>query len=55
MAQLARAVAAAHARFGRIDVLVNNAGYGYQATVEEGEEAQIRVVADGHVTFAWKD
>ena len=55
MAQLARAVAAAHARFGRIDVLVNNAGYGYQATVEEGEEAQIRAVTDGHVTFAWKD
>lgn len=32
------AVAAARQRFGGIDVLVNNAGYGYTAAVEEGEE-----------------
>jgi NAD(P)-dependent dehydrogenase (short-subunit alcohol dehydrogenase family) len=30
--------------FGRIDVLVNNAGYGYLAAVEEGEEKDIRAV-----------
>lgn len=32
-----RAVSAAKERFGMIDVLVNNAGYGYRAAVEEGE------------------
>lgn len=40
------AVQAAKARFGTIDVLVNNAGYGYRAAVEEGEdEAVIRLFA----------
>ena len=47
--QIASAVEAAQARFGRIDVLVNNAGYGYQASVEEGEEAQIREMFDANV------
>lgn len=32
-----RAVAAAQEKFGTIDVLVNNAGYGYRSAVEEGE------------------
>lgn len=40
--QIAAAVAAATEKFGRIDVLVNNAGYGYQATAEEGDDAEIR-------------
>jgi NAD(P)-dependent dehydrogenase (short-subunit alcohol dehydrogenase family) len=40
--QIAASVDAAQARFGAIDVLVNNAGYGYQAAVEEGVEAEIR-------------
>ena len=47
--QIGAAVNAAHARFGRIDVLVNNAGYGYQASVEEGEDAQIREMFDADV------
>ena len=35
------AVAAAEERFGGVDVLVNNAGYGYRAAVEEGEPEEI--------------
>ncbi|CAN5496633.1 oxidoreductase [soil metagenome] len=41
-AQITAAVAAADQRFGSIDVLVNNAGYGYQASAEEGEDEAIR-------------
>ena len=48
-AQIASAVAAAEDRFGAIDVLVNNAGYGYQASVEEGVEAEIRAQFDANV------
>jgi NAD(P)-dependent dehydrogenase (short-subunit alcohol dehydrogenase family) len=43
-AQINRAVIAAEKAFGRIDVLVNNAGYGYLAAVEEGEESEIRAM-----------
>ena len=35
-AAIDRTAAAALERFGSIDVLVNNAGYGYRAAVEEG-------------------
>ncbi|MGN7222433.1 oxidoreductase [Curtobacterium flaccumfaciens] len=35
---ITRAVSAADHRFGGVDVLVNNAGYGYTAAVEEGED-----------------
>ncbi|KQM72049.1 oxidoreductase [Sphingomonas sp. Leaf20] len=48
-AQVDEAVAAANAKFGQIDVLVNNAGYGYQATAEEGDEAEIRAQFDTNV------
>jgi NAD(P)-dependent dehydrogenase (short-subunit alcohol dehydrogenase family) len=41
-AQINAAVAAARDRFGRIDVLVNNAGIGYFAGVEESEEKEVR-------------
>ena len=48
-AQIREAVDAAEAKFGRIDVLVNNAGYGYQASCEEGEESAIRAQFDANV------
>lgn len=48
-AQISAAVKAAEARFGRIDVLVNNAGYGYQATIEEGDDAEIRAQFEANV------
>lgn len=44
--QVAAAVQAAIARFGRIDVLVNNAGYGYGAAIEEGVDAEVRTEFD---------
>jgi NAD(P)-dependent dehydrogenase (short-subunit alcohol dehydrogenase family) len=43
------AVSAAQDRFGRIDVLVNNAGYGYQSTAEEGTEHEIRAQFETNV------
>ncbi|MCQ1769245.1 oxidoreductase [Neorhizobium galegae] len=49
MKQIADAVAAAEQTFGCIDVLVNNAGYGYQASIEEGEEDEIRAMFDANV------
>jgi NAD(P)-dependent dehydrogenase (short-subunit alcohol dehydrogenase family) len=42
--QRAAVVAAAERDFGAIDVLVNNAGYGYLSAVEEGEEEEIRAL-----------
>lgn len=47
--QIDSAVAAAKDRFGRIDVLVNNAGYGYLTTIEEGEDAKIRAMFEANV------
>ncbi len=48
-AQIKAAVAAATDRFGGIDVLVNNAGYGYQSSAEEGDDAAIRTEYDVNV------
>ena len=48
-AQIAAAVQAAEARYGAIDVLVNNAGYGYQTSVEDGDERAIRALFDTNV------
>ncbi len=48
-AQISAAVAAAVQKFGTIGVLVNNAGYGYQAAIEEGEEPEIRAQFEANV------
>lgn len=47
--QIAAAVQEAEARFGKIDVLVNNAGYGYQSSVEEGDDQAIRALFETNV------
>jgi NAD(P)-dependent dehydrogenase (short-subunit alcohol dehydrogenase family) len=39
--QVNNAVRQAEERFGGVDVLVNNAGYGYRAAVEEGGEPEV--------------
>jgi len=47
--QSGAAVAAALDRFGRIDVLVNNAGYGLFGAVEEISDAEARALFDTNV------
>ena len=48
VADLADAVQHAEQRFGGVDVLVNNAGYGYRAAVEEGDDADVRTLFETH-------
>ena len=47
--QIRDVVAAAEHRFGAIDVLVNNAGYGYRAAVEEGDDGDVARLFATHV------
>jgi len=42
--EVTAAVDAAQERFGAIDVLVNNAGYGYRAAVEEGDDHDVQAL-----------
>lgn len=48
-AQVTAAVRAAEERFGGVDVLVNNAGYGYRAALEEGVDEDVRRLFETHV------
>ena len=47
--QAEEAVKAAEDHFGRVDVLVNNAGIGYFAAVEESDEQEVRKMFDVNV------
>ncbi len=44
--QVKQTVQQAHAHFGRLDVIVNNAGYSLVGTIEEGSEADVRAEFD---------
>ena len=46
--QVTSAIQQAEERFGSVDVLVNNAGYGYRAAVEEGDDTEVRTLFDTH-------
>jgi NAD(P)-dependent dehydrogenase (short-subunit alcohol dehydrogenase family) len=43
-AQVTDTVSKAEEKFGGVDVLVNNAGYGYRAAVEEGDDSDVRTL-----------
>jgi NAD(P)-dependent dehydrogenase (short-subunit alcohol dehydrogenase family) len=47
-AEVAEAAKKAEEAFGSIDVLVNNAGYGYLAAVEEGDDAEVRAMFEAN-------
>jgi NAD(P)-dependent dehydrogenase (short-subunit alcohol dehydrogenase family)/ketosteroid isomerase-like protein len=42
--QVKQAVAQAHANFGRLDIVLNNAGYSLVGMIEEGTEADVRAL-----------
>ena len=46
--QVAEAVAKAEEHFGAIDVLVNNAGFGYSGAIEESDEREVRAMFEAN-------
>ncbi|WP_431964208.1 SDR family oxidoreductase [Actinacidiphila sp. bgisy160] len=52
-AQVKQAVARTTERFGGLDVVVNNAGYGFLAAVEETTGRDVRDMLDVQVTGVW--
>lgn len=48
-AQVAEVVATAHAHFGRLDIVLNNAGYALVGAIEEANEAEVRAEFDTNV------
>ncbi len=46
--QVKQAVAQAHTHFGRLDVVLNNAGYSLIGTIEEASEADVRAEFDAN-------
>lgn len=51
--QVADAVLSAQQRFGALDVVVNNAGYGFLAAVEEVSDSEARQMFDVQVFGVW--
>lgn len=51
--EVAAAVAAAEDEFGAVDVLVNNAGFGYLGAIEEGDETGVRAMFETNVWGMW--
>ncbi|MFC8539114.1 SDR family NAD(P)-dependent oxidoreductase [Streptomyces sp. NPDC057249] len=52
-AQVKNAVGRTTERFGRLDVVVNNAGYGYLAAVEETSAKDVRDMLDVQIVGVW--
>lgn len=46
--QVKQAIPQAHTHFGRLDVVVNNAGYSLMGTIEEGSEGDVRAEFDAN-------
>ncbi|MCA1221586.1 SDR family NAD(P)-dependent oxidoreductase [Streptomyces sp. 8L] len=52
-AQVTHAISETTKRFGRIDVVVNNAGYGYLGAVEETSSADVQAMFDVQIGGSW--